>query len=317
MKGGIYTLTIRPCAYAISRRLVALGRNRSMLPGVSIPFSKLSCRGRIGKDFFHRLGIVSNIDHPAIQGMMSDFAAFRRTDFAPEKIHPAISSFYEQTTSYCLRMRSHWHFGFRLVANIYKRFSSRLGQLNFPSPAEQEEDLTDHFLMINDADAQQRRMHVRGCARTYSRSGTTMYVAVFSTHTDAAQTYMNIAFPLPGGNMTFIRRIEAVDMPTGPQGILLTTLPPSVPFVQGDEGVYFVNPLLPIRLPIHETLRIWPVNPPDLSNSVAREHECGQAENTLMARHDMWFFGIKCLTVDYSIFPKASPAKPLLAHEQR
>jgi len=291
-------MTIANCVRAIYGRLVASLRKRHIWSKPPIPFSKLSGRARVGADFFHRIGAVSNVDTPPI-GMIDDFAVFRRTDFVPENIHPTIRLFYEQTTSYSLLMRPNWHFGFRFIAKIYKFLSSRLGQLNFPSAAEQHEDLIDYFLPINDR--QNGRTNVRGCVRTYRDSGTTMYVAVFSANTRGAHTYMNIAFPLPGGNMTFIRRIEAIDMPAGPQGILLTTCAPSLSM--SDEGVYFVNRILPIRLPIHETLRIWPVSMPSTSDRSANDGEFWFSEDTLIAHHDMWFFGLKCLTVDYLIFP--------------
>lgn len=289
-------------ACAISRKLIpSLGKGHLWSKPL-IPFSKVSGQARIGADFFHRIGAVSSIDTP-LTGMMDDFAVFRRTDFVPEKIHPTIRLFYEQTTSYCLLMHPNWHFGFRFIGKMYKSLSSRLGQLNFPSAAEQHEDLIDHFLPINET--QNGRTNGRGCVRTYRNSGATMYVAVFSTHTRGVHTSMDIAFPLPGGNMTFIRRIEAIDMPEGPQGLLLTTLSPSM----GDEGVYFVNCILPIRLPIHETLSIRPPSQADTPGRPASDGECCLPEDTLIAHHDIWFFGLKCLTIDYLIFPKASCSK--------
>jgi len=66
-----------------------------------------------------------------------------------------------------------------------------------------------------------------------------------------------------------------------------------------DEGVYFVNRFLPIRLPTQETIRVWAVGTPGIPTDLER----GSATATLVARHDVWLFGIKLLTLDYRIFP--------------
>ncbi|MCP3995493.1 MAG: hypothetical protein GY722_10570, partial [bacterium] len=64
----------------------------------------------------------------------------------------------------------------------------------------------------------------------------------------------------------------------------------------GDEGVYFANRWLPVRLPLAETLRVWPRDqaPADLLASFeAPEGHC------VFARHDMRLLGIPYLTIDY------------------
>ncbi|MBV9229088.1 MAG: hypothetical protein JOZ18_07225 [Chloroflexi bacterium] len=104
--------------------------------------------------------------------------------------------------------------------------------------------------------------------------------------------YMNIAFPVPGGNITCILRVES--MSAG--DILLTTFP--LPNTMKYEGVYFVNCFLPIRLPTQETIHVWAVGTP----GIPADLECWSATATLLARHDVWLFGIRLLTLDYRIF---------------
>ena len=256
-----------------------------------IPFSALSGRGRIGPDFFHCINAVQDVGHPP-HGLVDDLSEFRSAYFVPEEIHPAIHSFYEQTEKFGLLVRANWKFGFRLGARIYKFFSLHIGQLNFPLAVESDEDLMDsRILPIRDEI--DGRTNVRAWVRTYKKTGKAMYVAAYATHTRGAQKYMNIAFPLPSGNITCILRVESMST----KGILLTTFPS--PNTIGDEGVYFVNRFLPIRLPTQETIRVWAVGMPDMPIDL----ELWLATGTLVARHEIWLFGIKFLTLDYCIFP--------------
>ena len=119
-----------------------------------------------------------------------------------------------------------------------------------------------------------------------------MYVAAYATHTRGAQTCMNIAFPVPGGNITCILRVESMST----ENIRLSTFP--LPNTMKDEGVYFVNRFLPIRLPTQETIRVWAAGTPGIPADLARW--TGAA--TLVARHDVWLSGIRFLTLDYRIF---------------
>jgi hypothetical protein len=85
------------------------------------------------------------------------------------------------------------------------------------------------------------------------------------------------AFPLPGGNLTSIHRLETDRI----QGLTLTTLPACED--PGDDGVWFANPWLPLRLPINDRIRLWP------------------DDTGVKALHEMWLFGIRFLTLDYRI----------------
>ena len=268
----------------------------SLQPEVSsaqqdILFSKLTARGRIGPDFFQRIHAVQPVGDPP-RGLIDDLSAFRSAHFHPQELHPAICTFYEQTEQFSLCVRARWKFGFRLGARIYKFFSSRTGQLNFPLEAASNEDLLESRILPL-RQAADGRAKVRAWVRTYKKTGNAMYVAAYATHTRGAQTCMNIAFPVPGGNITCILRVESMST----QGIKLSTFPLSNTI--RDEGVYFVNRFLPIRLPTQETIRVWAVG----TSGIPTDLEIWSARATLVARHDLWFFGRKLLTLDYCIFP--------------
>ncbi|MBV9256482.1 MAG: hypothetical protein JO215_00530 [Ktedonobacteraceae bacterium] len=255
-----------------------------------ILFSKLAARGRIGPDFFQRIHAVLPVGDPP-RGLIDDLSTFRSAHFHPQELHPAICTFYEQTEQFSLFVRARWKFGFRLGARMYKFFSSRIGQLNFPLEASSDEDLLESRILPLQ-DAVDGRTRVRAWVRTYKKTREAMYVAAYATHTRGAQTYMNIAFPVPGGNITCIFRVESMST----KGIRLSTFP--LTNTIRDEGVYFVNRFLPIRLPAQETIRVWAVGTP----GIPADLECWSAAATLLARHDVWLFGIRLLTLDYRIF---------------
>jgi len=106
---------------------------------------------------------------------------------------------------------------------------------------------------------------------------------------------MNIAFPLPRGNLASILRLEALPGGNGAwNGVLLSTLG------SGDEGVYFANRVLPVRLPLNETIRVWT---PGMAGIPVAMERPPNTPVTVVARHDLWLFGMQYLTLDYYIFP--------------
>jgi hypothetical protein len=255
-----------------------------------IPFSKLAGHRHIGADFFQRINAVQDISNPP-QGLVDDLSEFRSMHFQPETIHPAIRTFYEETELFSLSVRAQWKSGFRFVAHIYRFFSSRIGQLNFPVGVSSDTDfLESHILPINQT--MDGRTGVRAWIRTYKETEEAMYVAAYANHSTEGLKFINIAFPMPGGNITCILRLESM------QGghVLLTTIP--LPNTMKYEGVYFVNRFLPMRLPAQETIRVWAVGKP----GIPADLESWSGTATLLARHDVRLFGIKLLTLDYRIF---------------
>ncbi|HLH24319.1 MAG TPA: YndJ family protein [Chloroflexota bacterium] len=275
---GLLAWTLRPPA------------SQQSPPG--LPLSRLVSRGRVGSDFLWRINAVAESGRVPT-GLVDDFSIYRRDDFDPARVHPAIRAFYEQTVRYSLVVRAEWRPGFRLAARVWRRVSTWAGQESFRVAADRADEVVSQIVPIKDeADG---RQNVRAWVRTYSATGEAMYVAVYANHTLGSQTYMNIAFPWPGGNQTSILRIEAYGT-DGASGILLTTRPGSG--ARGDEGVYFVTPVIPVRLPLNETIRVWVE---EASSGVL-----GAASRavTVLARHDFWFLGIPCLTLHYRILPR-------------
>jgi len=114
-----------------------------------------------------------------------------------------------------------------------------------------------------------------------------VYAAAYAVHRYLGVPYMNIAFPLLGGHMTSVLRMN----PLG-TGLSLTTLP--IPHHGGDQGVYFVWRGLTLRLPFNETIDVYDASHPSVPKFP------GEDPNTaVFARHDMWLWGIRFLTLHY------------------
>jgi hypothetical protein len=228
-----------------------LGWTRAGIPAASPPpgiaFSRQRSRGPVGPDFFERTDAVDPT-RGAPRGLVADLGAFANPWFHPRAVHPAIRRFYEDTLAYELVARAEWKPGSALGRRVWRAAARRFGQMDFPESPEEGRLDSQLLALRDDMDG---RTDVRGWVRTRA-DGRTLYAAAYSTHRWGQETYANIAFPLPGGSMTSVLRW--VDLPGHPGGLVLTTHPGDRP---GDQGVYFVNRFLPVRLPINETIAVW------------------------------------------------------------
>jgi hypothetical protein len=268
-------------------------RPASRPPAPGVPFSSFGGAGRIGPDYFDRIGAVLDVAAQPT-GLVDNLDEYHRPDFDTRTVHPDIRAFYERTSEFGLLVVPDWKAGFRLGARLFRRWGERAGQLCLPLSAESQElRIASRICKLDDlCDG---RSNVRAWIRTYTDTGLPVYVAAYSTHTQAGQIYMNIAFPLPRGNLASILRLEALPASDGARnGVLLTTLG------SGDEGVYFANRVLPVRLPLNETIRVWTPAMPGIPVARALTPDTGV---TVIARHDLWLFGMHYLTLDYYIFP--------------
>jgi hypothetical protein len=272
---------------------------RTLPPG--LPFSRLASRGYVGPNYFQQHNAISN-SKPKPRGLVDDLDTYRRADFDPDSIHTDVRAFYEQTDQYGLLVRPRWRPGFRMGGRIAQGLGTLVGQMRLPVVAEHSEDrIESRILPVKDS--VDGREGVRAWVRTYEGTERAMYVAAYATHRALGNTYMNIAFPYPGGNISSILHMSALGEENGGQrGVILSTL--SCVHAGGDQGVYFANRLLPVRLPINETITVWAVDKSDAPFNVPVTN----ANALLLARHEMWLFGIKFLELDYEIFPAKTGA---------
>jgi YndJ-like protein len=274
-------------------------RPSARAPAPGLPFSRLASRTYTGPKFFEQLKAVSS-SKAAPRGLVDDLEMYARADFDPGAIDREVRAFYEQTAQYDLLVRPRWRRGFRLGGRIAHRLGAFVGQMRLPVETERLEDRIESRLLPIE-DSIDGREGVRAWVRTYEGTDKAMYVAAYATHAAEGNTYMNIAFPVPGGNVSSILHMSGLgeenEAAAGGRGIILSTLP--CRWAGGDQGVYFANRLLPVRLPINETITVWAANMKDAPFDIP----VSMKDSKVLARHEMWLFGIKFLELDYEIFP--------------
>jgi hypothetical protein len=261
-----------------------------------IPFSRLSAGRYAGPDYFTRVSALSLLKAQPL-GLVDQFSVFRRADFDTDRVDPTVKSFYEHTFRYRLVVRPHWQPGFRIGGRVAHLLGGLVGQLRLPVAAEDLETNVESCLLPID-DASDGRTGVCGWIRTYGGTNQAMYVAAYAAHSRLANTYMNIAFPLPGGNLSSILHLAVSTSGERAGGVVLSTL--SNAQAGGDQGVYYANQVIPVRLPINEVITVWPA-----------KSQIGGAANdnklpVLLAKHEMWIFGVNFLNLDYEIYESSA-----------
>lgn len=277
------------CLFGLLGWNVSIPNSKVALYG--IPFSQMPWRWHIGTTFFERIGAIENNVLSSPTGIVDEMSLYKRDNFAPQNLDQNIIAFYEDTASHELLVYPEWKAPFKDLSKLYKLFSQRVEQMNFPLQPESEETLISSNI-IPLKDELDGRDKVRGWVRVYPNTGQAVYVAAYSSHIYENCRYMNIAFPLPFGNLTSILRLELLQDDN--QGVLLTSFSKR----QQDQGVYFASSFLTIRLPIDETIKVYS------THSIYEDFPRDFAQGEIVAEHKMWLFGIHFLTLHYSISTK-------------
>ncbi|XXM72529.1 YndJ family protein [Lysinibacillus sphaericus] len=202
--------------------------------------------------------------HP---GLVDDLKEFVDVDSFPR----SIVHFYEHTEEYQLTASVKWAAWFKPLALCFKLISSRMQQLNLPLSSKRTE-MTGEILQVDpDMDG---REHPRVWVRKVNHS--TVFAAIYSRHETNGRTFMNIALPLPHSSMVGILQLKEFN------GSLILSSEG-----EGDPGVYLAAGDRLLKLPLSEHFLI-------------RETSLG----SLAASHNMKFFGMHFLNIEYSIHRK-------------
>jgi hypothetical protein len=261
--------------------LVALARTPppAILVGAP-PLSHLGGGFTIGPTFLASRGL----ERESTSGLFDQLADLAHAGLDPAQVAPAIRAFYERTADHEMIVTPRWRAGFRTGGRLWARIARRLGQLQLPvRVTDDREGITSRVVAV-DADADGRHAP-RSWIRTFP-DGRALYVAVYSTHEADARRYMNIAFPLPGGNLTSILRMDARG-----RGVRVSTR------VGGDAGIWLVLGGVAIRTPMSEELDVWTADDPDLPPELRTWAE----GYTTVAIHKLWLFGVHFLTLHYAM----------------
>lgn len=228
----------------------AIAVPKSVQQSFSFPVSKI--RGKLS---------VTGEAHP---GLVDDLSRYVDTEHLPQ----SIPHFYEQTHTYSLTASVQWNTWFKPFALIYQGISRWMQQLNLPFSSQPVEMTGDIVQVDEHLDG---RIAPRAWIRKINEQ--TTFVAIYSQHTTAQTTYMNIALPLPFSTMIGVLSLYEED-----HKLHLTSK-------QGDDaGIYLAIRDFLFKLPLHEHFTIEAVN-----------------DTTLTAIHKMHIFGIPFLRIDYKI----------------
>jgi hypothetical protein len=237
-----------------------------------VPLSRLRAGRHVGHTFYERTGLATASTPTGLVDRLEELA---HPGFDAASAHPAVRAFYEETASHKMTVTPSWRLGFRTGARLWAALARRVGQLGLPVVAETGAEAIVSRIVGVDA-ARDGRPGVRGWVRSFP-DGRTLYVAAYATHGDGRQRYMNIAFPLPGGHMTSILRVDPIDG----GGVVVSTVRAGP---TSDCGIYFVLGPVVVRSPLGEEIRVWI-----------------DASGALVARHDVWLFGVRFLSLDYKM----------------
>lgn len=270
----------------------------------SVPISPVTADWFVGPDFVERRGLTAG---ETVAGELDDLDILAGDGFDPAALDPAVRRFYERTGEYHLRYRATWHVPFRTGAALATRLTRHIEQLNLPAPSDEAwHELESRFLAVSEPpdpsqpEATPNREDVRAWVRTDPETGDAVFVALYATHECDGQQLVNIAAPLPGGNVSTVLRPAHLDGPSdgsGATGIRLTTEG------DGDPGLYLRTPIGPLEVPAGQEFRVWRHAEADggKAEGAVGGDDGTDTTPTLGAVHEMWLFGRRFLTVDYEI----------------
>ncbi len=244
---------------------------------------------RIGKAVYEAYAKSSGLQvvadgSPA--GLLEDFDVLRGADFAPERVHPEVRRFYEQTSRYSLDSWSEWRGALKPFARMLIYFVSRdIEQLNLPmSPLDSSYGMSSEVIRLVD-----RRTGKTGYAGWLRRSLATDQVIYAGFYTaerppNSEGPCVKTVFPLPGGSATVFLRPENQD--DGSFKLI------SNGRRFGDPGYYRVHRvserfLRAKYVPIKEVIHVFV-----------------DSRDVLRAHHEFRFGPTRFLTLHYKIAPK-------------
>ncbi|GAB3414968.1 hypothetical protein GCM10027435_10550 [Haloparvum alkalitolerans] len=257
-----------------------------------IPFSPVRAGTYVGSDYLRRAGYVDP-DAPTPAGELDDLGAFARPSFDPDAVAPAVRAFYERTGDYRMTYRVRWGRGFRFGARLVGPITSRVRQLNLPGGGSGWRPLRGRFVPV-DVPGDPRE-EVRGWVRE-NLAGEAVFVALYGAHEADGERFVNVAVPLPGGNLSTVLRPRNVDG-TGKAGT--DGREDAVEWTTeggGDPGLFLVTPVGAFRLPVGQRFVVR------RTDAAATDADRGPAADaSLTATHEMWVLGATFLRIDYRI----------------
>lgn len=270
-------------------------------------------RVRVGRSFLERGRLREPTKEPrakeprAVVDKMSDLA---NTGIDTARIHPDIVRFFDDTSGLDLFIRSRWSFPFSIIFLLGRWILRFIGQFYLPRHNGDARIKTTAVAIDPDIDG---REDVRGILRTYVVDGEetndVMQVVLYATHRDThGSRYMLATFPLPGGSVTGVLRVDPIcNDEHGRLGVALTSRPRELPDGSLDDASVWLElgPLV-FRAPLDERIEMWT---PSMPGAPARDLDCFRG-TTIVATHVQQIFGVTFATHHYWFRPAVSDREP-------
>lgn len=253
-----------------------------------IPFSRLAAGRRVGHDFLDRVGYAT--DGPA-SGMMASVRDYAWDGFDPDAVAPSVRRFYEQSEQYVLAVEPDWARPWGSLVPIYRALAVRMEQLTLPlSTVAAESALKGTVVGVDGPDDHiGSRAWIRSNAYATDGDDQMTYVATYGEYFADGTALLRVTFPLPGGNLTGLLRVEQ----TGSVGEALRLSSYAAPENTDDAGLYLVVRGFGVRLPLDETLTIAPSNRSTGDGTVD--------DDAVTAVHEIRLLGYRVVTLDYDV----------------
>jgi hypothetical protein len=249
---------------------------------------------RIGADFFEHAGALAppspGVAEP--RGVVDRMADLSSPGVDPDRVHPAIARFFDDTASLELRVVSRWRFPASIVWPIARTFMRAIGQFVLPRRTAR---IATRVARLDPAADGRDGIAPRAIVRTYEGSGEVMQAVAYGTARFGDASLMSAVFPMPGGHVWGRLRLEATgEDAEGRLSVALTSEGPHA-------GVFLVLGGVALPSPFGERLALWSPKmshcPEDLDPEVA-------SGATLVGRHEQRFLGFRFVVHDYGFAPR-------------
>lgn len=254
-------------------------------------FSRLSAGLRVRPTFFEEKDARAE-RVPAPRGLVDTMAELANPGVDVSRVHPDVARFFEDTASLELHIVSRWRSPFTIVWWFLRPIMTFLGQ--FVLPRREGRILTRVFAIDAEKDG---RPGARGVIRSYAESGRTMQVAAYATSANGETRFMNAAFPMFGGQLTGLLRLDAIG--EDDEGRLAVGVSSRARAGDG-AGIWFVLGGVALRLPLEERLDLWA---PAMSCAPSPIDLAVLEGTTIVGRHEQRLFGVRLVTHEYWFRP--------------
>jgi hypothetical protein len=227
--------------------------------------------------------------HATTGGLIPNFDVLKSASFDPNRVHPKIRDFYENTPAFSLDTWANTYFPARLALwLLVTTISRKVEQLNFPLDGlDTAHGMTSEIVLLKKDGA----IRYTGWFRKLQKTNAVIYTGFYMTEktplVDGA--CVKVVFPMPSGNATVILRPTNDDK----DGFGLESIGKGF----GDAGFYRVQRSV-------DRLRVW---------QITTLHETFRLyvddEERVRCEHNISFMGFKVLTLHYRISEKKLLAK--------